>query len=325
RSPLPSKELRSPPPTLGSAGGRGGRRPPASRYTPEPPAVFPKAAALRGLRAAEPRGGHSTHRPPGRPHDPPPGAYTPGKALCGETKVQAPGWRAPRPERGPRSNSHHPLRARSYGLLSAELCNKGTQSNAYFNNQSAAGHSPNQRRGTGARPLCVVTPRRRRRSLPMARRAAFRYCEVTAPCAAPGIRPESRRRSGCSEGLLGCGVGCGVTGTGFASLRSATGTGTSFFSERPGTVALREIRRYQKSTELLIRKLPFQRLVREIAQDFKTDLRFQSAAIGALQEASEAYLVGLFEDTNLCAIHAKRVTIMPKDIQLARRIRGERA
>ncbi|XP_021564651.1 histone H3.3 isoform X1 [Carlito syrichta] len=97
---------------------------------------------------------------------------------------------------------------------------------------------------------------------------------------------------------------------------------------RPGTVALREIRRYQKSTELLIRKLPFQRLVREIAQDFKTDLRFQSAAIGALQvkwRASEAYLVGLFEDTNLCAIHAKRVTIMPKDIQLARRIRGERA
>lgn len=94
---------------------------------------------------------------------------------------------------------------------------------------------------------------------------------------------------------------------------------------RPGTVALREIRRYQKSTELLIRKLPFQRLVREIAQDFKTDLRFQSSAIGALQEAAEAYLVGLFEDTNLCAIHAKRVTIMPRDIQLARRIRGERS
>jgi histone H3 len=93
---------------------------------------------------------------------------------------------------------------------------------------------------------------------------------------------------------------------------------------RPGTVALREIRRYQKSTDLLIRKLPFQRLVREIAQDFKSDLRFQSSAILALQEASEAYLVGIFEDTNLCAIHAKRVTIMPKDIQLARRIRGER-
>src|SRR5690242_17815146 len=93
---------------------------------------------------------------------------------------------------------------------------------------------------------------------------------------------------------------------------------------RPGTVALREIRRYQKSTELLIRKLPFQRFVREIAQDFKSDLRFQSSAIGALQEASEAYLVSLFEDTNLAAIHAKRVTIQPKDIHLARRLRGER-
>ena len=133
--------------------------------------------------------------------------------------------------------------------------------------------------------------------------------------------------------------------------------------------ARREIRKYQKSTELLIRKLPFQRLVREIAQDFKTDLRFQSSAVLALQEAAEAYLVGLFEDTNLAAIHAKRVTIsehtpvmslprllgcfatfacscmwacasceyavvlnspvrwcaVPKDIQLARRIRGERA
>ncbi|BGP25844.1 histone H3 [Rhodotorula toruloides] len=93
---------------------------------------------------------------------------------------------------------------------------------------------------------------------------------------------------------------------------------------RPGTVALREIRRYQKSTELLIRKLPFQRLVREIAQDFKTDLRFQSSAVMALQEAAEAYLVSLFEDTNLAAIHAKRVTIQPKDIQLARRLCGER-
>ena len=95
---------------------------------------------------------------------------------------------------------------------------------------------------------------------------------------------------------------------------------------RPGTVALREIRKYQKSTELLIRKLPFQRLVREIAQqELKNDIRFQSTAILALQEAAEAYLVGLFEDTNLCAIHANRVTIQPKDIHLARRIRGEKA
>jgi histone H3 len=103
-----------------------------------------------------------------------------------------------------------------------------------------------------------------------------------------------------------------------------TGGAKKPYRYRPGTVALREIRKYQKSADLLIRKLPFQRLVREIAQDFKNDLRFQSTAILALQEATEAYLVSLFEDTNLCAIHAKRVTIMPKDLQLARRIRGER-
>lgn len=98
---------------------------------------------------------------------------------------------------------------------------------------------------------------------------------------------------------------------------------------RPGTVALREIRKYQKSTDLLIRKLPFARLVREVAHDFivsefadGTGLRWQSHAILALQEAAEAFLVHLFEDANLCAIHAKRVTIMQRDIHLARRIRG---
>ena len=91
---------------------------------------------------------------------------------------------------------------------------------------------------------------------------------------------------------------------------------------RPGTVAIREIKRYQRSTELLIKRLPFQRLVRDIAREFKSDMRFQSSAVLALQEAAESYMVGLFQDTNLCAIHAKRVTIMPKDIQLARRIRG---
>ena len=93
----------------------------------------------------------------------------------------------------------------------------------------------------------------------------------------------------------------------------------------PGTVALREIRRFQKSTELLIRRLPFQRLVREVAQDYKTDLRFSAAAIDAHQNIVEHYLVDLLEDTNLIAIHAKRVTIHPKDIQAARRIRKERA
>lgn len=106
---------------------------------------------------------------------------------------------------------------------------------------------------------------------------------------------------------------------------TATGGVKKTHRYRPGTVALREIRRYQKTTDLLIKKAPFQRLVREVAQDFKTDLRFQSSAVMALQEASEAFLVGLFEDTNLCAIHARRVTIMPKDMQLARRIRGERS
>jgi histone H3 len=97
---------------------------------------------------------------------------------------------------------------------------------------------------------------------------------------------------------------------------------------RPGTVALREIRRYQKSTDLFIRKAPFQRFVREIAETMtingEDSLRFQSTALLALHEASEAYLVSLFEDTNSCAIHAKRVTIMPKDMRLALRIRGER-
>jgi len=92
---------------------------------------------------------------------------------------------------------------------------------------------------------------------------------------------------------------------------------------RPGQVAIREIRRYQKSTSLLIQKAPFQRLVREIAQDYWHKFRFQSNALMALQEASEAYLIQLFEDTLLCAIHAKRKTVMCKDMQLARRIRGE--
>lgn len=92
---------------------------------------------------------------------------------------------------------------------------------------------------------------------------------------------------------------------------------------RPGKAALREIRKYQKSTDLLIKKLPFQRLIRGIASAFKADLRFQSTAIMALQEAAEAYLIGLFEDTNMCAVHAGRVTIMAKDMQLARRIKGE--
>lgn len=92
---------------------------------------------------------------------------------------------------------------------------------------------------------------------------------------------------------------------------------------RPGQHVMRDIRRYQRTTELLLRKYPFQRIVRQIALDVKPDVKFQSSALMALQESAEAYLVNLFEDTNLCAVHANRVTIMEKDIALARRIRGE--
>lgn len=93
---------------------------------------------------------------------------------------------------------------------------------------------------------------------------------------------------------------------------------------RPGTVALREIRKFQKSTELLIRKLPFQRLVKEVAQNYKPDLRFQTNAVAAIQEAAEHYLVNLFTDANTLAIFAKRVTIYKRDFDLVRRMRGER-
>ncbi len=119
---------------------------------------------------------------------------------------------------------------------------------------------------------------------------------------------------------------------------------------RPGTVALREIRKYQKSTELLIRKAPFARLARELTAEYTAVIgHYHAAALSALQESSEQYLIvsilclaillqiaqfrvvvaltllqGLMGDSNLCAIHSKRVTILPKDMQLARRIRGER-
>ena len=93
---------------------------------------------------------------------------------------------------------------------------------------------------------------------------------------------------------------------------------------RPGTVALRKIRQYQKSTKLLIRRAPFQWVIYEIMRGIRNDLRIQVAAVQGLQEAAEAYLVSLFKDSNLCAIHAKWVTIMPTDVQLARRICRER-
>jgi len=94
---------------------------------------------------------------------------------------------------------------------------------------------------------------------------------------------------------------------------------------RPGIKALREIRKFQRSTDLLIHRLPFARLVKEITLQFHHSLQWQTVALEALQYASEDYIIGLMEDANLSAIHAKRVTVMPKDIQLARRIRGNRA
>lgn len=111
-----------------------------------------------------------------------------------------------------------------------------------------------------------------------------------------------------------------------AARKSPSNTGgiKKPFRYRPGTVALRQIRKMQKGTNHLLRRLPFQRLVREIAQDFQKDVRFQSSALLTLQEAAEAYLVHLFDDTQLSAIHAKRVTIYPRDMRMARRLRGER-
>ena len=172
------------------------------------------------------------------------------------------------------------------------------------------------------------TPRRR---YPMVMQADAQY---TGPCLRTAMRyPVVNKKKpilylypihkkvGKKEGLQNVGYSNASWEKAHAARRQGRLVKVGRF--RPGTIALCEIRHYQKSSALLIRKLPFQRLVREIAQDF--DLRFQGAAILCLQEAAEAYLVRLFEDTNLCAIHAKRVTITPRDLQLARRIRGESA
>lgn len=93
---------------------------------------------------------------------------------------------------------------------------------------------------------------------------------------------------------------------------------------RPGTVALREVKRAQRGTELLVQKAPFSRLVREIAESHKAGLRFQASAVAAIQEATESFVISLLSDSNLVALHANRVTAMPRDLQLVRRLRGER-
>eukprot|EP00879_Flechtneria_rotunda_P011280 GHRR01011784.1.p3 GENE.GHRR01011784.1~~GHRR01011784.1.p3 ORF type:complete len:156 (+),score=32.61 GHRR01011784.1:225-692(+) len=132
---------------------------------------------------------------------------------------------------------------------------------------------------------------------------------------APGTPPSIRKTSGTPD----------PRSPGVARRTSAPAPQTERRKHRyrPGTRALQEIRKYQKSTELLIRKLPFARVVREIGNQVAPEpFRWTAEALLALQEATEDFIVHLFEDCNLCAIHAKRVTIMPKDLQLARRIRG---
>ena len=107
--------------------------------------------------------------------------------------------------------------------------------------------------------------------------------------------------------------------------KAARAPGAKKFRWHAGTVALRQIKKFQKSTDLLMRKAPFQRLVRELATGHKDGLRWQASAVAALQEATESYVTGLLSDSNLCALHAKRLTLMSRDLSLARRLRGERA
>ena len=159
----------------------------------------------------------------------------------------------------------------------------------------------------------------RTKAKPLARAAPNRQGVARAMGLSAGGPAAAQRRKG---GLAG---GARPALATKAKVRAAPATGgvKKPHRYRPGTRAIMEIRRFQKNTELLLRKLPFQRLVRELTLHFNTSgLKWQAQALLAMQEAAEDYLVHLFEDTNLCAIHAKRVTILPKDIQLARRIRG---
>lgn len=109
------------------------------------------------------------------------------------------------------------------------------------------------------------------------------------------------------------------------SSQRASGNGTKRQHRwRPGTVALREVRKYQQSTDMLIQRAPFRRLVREIVSTFKDTIRMSSSALEAIQEATEGYIVNVLNDANLCTIHAKRVTLFTKDLHLALRLRGDR-
>ena len=110
---------------------------------------------------------------------------------------------------------------------------------------------------------------------------------------------------------------------GLATKKVASGS-SKIHRWRPGTVALREVRKFQKTTEHLIRKAPFVRLIRECIFKTKESIRLSVSACEAIQDATESYMTGLLSDANLCTLHAKRVTLMPRDLKLARRLRGER-
>ena len=127
------------------------------------------------------------------------------------------------------------------------------------------------------------------------------------------VKAKATKRSlGQKKGKKSAAAGAGASG-----LKRA-------FRWKPGTVALRQVKRLQKSTELLVAKAPFSRLVREIAESHKAGLRFQSSAVAAIQEATESFVISLLGDANLTALHANRVTALPRDLQLVRRLRGER-
>ncbi|KAJ5921493.1 hypothetical protein N7466_009819 [Penicillium verhagenii] len=184
-----------------------------------------------------------------------------------------------------------------------------------------------------SKQIAPRSPGRPRKAAPAAEPATTRAepAEASSPATSPTTSRKSTGGKAASKGVAK-GTESGVKKSKAAKKTSNVQPGDPTPTGRrrrykPGTVALKEIRRYQRSFDLLIAKLPFARLVREVALDLLpaevgASLRWQSQAIMALQEAAEAFLVHLFEDTNLCALHAKRVTIMQKDIQLARRIRG---
>mmetsp|Transcript_6832 Transcript_6832/g.9741 ORF Transcript_6832/g.9741 Transcript_6832/m.9741 type:complete len:173 (+) Transcript_6832:80-598(+) len=165
----------------------------------------------------------------------------------------------------------------------------------------------------------------------IARKSSAVVVVAGKPGKAPGMEPGAGKAPGKAPGkalreqLAGKAPRKNLATSG-AHGAAGRGAATTKKSHRlkSGQNVLREIRQYQKTTDLLLLKLPFQRLIKEICEEtMRVEVRFQAQAILALQEATEAYMVGLFEDTNLCAVHAKRVTIMPRDLELARRLRGE--